>query len=238
MINVGAHHGTQQTSNQPDCSNYLRSLCAACHCTLAPQGLTRSSKPHCSRGGVCSTPARAYKTLQDCVGKRVLPVNLIPQIIQVAASNCFLHSVSSDTDPMGYTMGDVLGSEKKSFSEHMGTTSTTTSLQTPPRTPTLSATAAQTVASEIRDIHYALSELSDLKPGQKINSLLTRLVSLCVEPYSTEFVNYFFNLEGMSKLCEKLRPLCAAAEGELERFWASKIINDSMESQGNSNTTV
>lgn len=135
-------------------------------------------------------------------------------------------------------MGNVLGCEKTNFSEHMSTTSTTTSLQTPPRTPTLSATAAQTVVSEIRDIHYALSELSDLKPGEKINSLLTRLVSLCVVPYSTEFVNYFFNLKGMSKLCEKLRPLCAAAEGELEKFWASKIIKDSMESQGKFVTNV
>ncbi|KAF1930543.1 Nicotianamine synthase, partial [Didymella exigua CBS 183.55] len=102
---------------------------------------------------------------------------------------------------------------------------------TPPRTPTINATAAQTLASEIRDILHALSKLPDLRPGNKINTLLTRLVSLCVIPYSTELVNYFFNIEGVLTLCEKLRPLCATAEGELERFWASKIVDESVKSQ-------
>lgn len=128
-------------------------------------------------------------------------------------------------------MGNVLGREQTKFS---GCTSViSTSLQTPPRTPTLKATAAQALASEICDIHHGLSGLSELKPGDKINSLLTRLVNLCVVPYSAEFVDYFFNIEGIEALCKKLRPLCAAAEGELERFWASKILQDSMKVQGN-----
>lgn len=137
---------------------------------------------------------------------------------------------------MEHIIGSVLESEKTKFSKH--TSATPTSLQTPPRTPTFNATAAQTLASEIRDIHHALSELPDLRPGEKINSLLTRLVSLCVVPYSTEFVNYFFSIEGITTLCEKLRPLCAGAEGELETYWASKIIEDSMKSQGNPGTTA
>ncbi|KAF3039722.1 hypothetical protein E8E12_005442 [Didymella heteroderae] len=126
-------------------------------------------------------------------------------------------------------MGNVLGSEKAKSSTH--TSAITLSPQTPPRTPTLSATAAQTLAVEIRHIHRALTELPDLGPGEIINSLLTRLVSLCVVPYSTEFVDCFFNIEGIFTLCGKLHPLCAAAEGELERFWASKIIGESVNSQ-------
>lgn len=133
-------------------------------------------------------------------------------------------------------MGNALGREQTKSSKHTSTTST--SLQTPPRTPTLTATAAQALASEIRAIHHALLELSDLKPGEKINSLLTRLVCLCIVPHSTEFVDYFFNIEGISTLCEELRPLCATAEGELERFWASKIIQDSNKLQGNSLATA
>lgn len=132
-------------------------------------------------------------------------------------------------------MGNVLGSEKTKFNKH---TSTNTLLQTPPRTPTLNATAVQTLASKIRDIHHALAELPDLRPGDKVNTLLTRLVSLCVIPYSSEFINYFFNIDEMHVLCEKLRPLCATAEGELERFWASKIVDESSRSRGTSITTT
>ncbi|KAJ4368576.1 hypothetical protein N0V86_009483 [Didymella sp. IMI 355093] len=132
-------------------------------------------------------------------------------------------------------MGNVLGVEKTRLGKH--TSTTTTSLQTPPRTPTLNATAAQALASEIHDIHHALSELPDLRPGDKVNTLLTRLVSLCVIPYGTDFVTYFFNIGGVATLCEKLRPLCATAEGELERFWASKIIDDSVKSQATSHQT-
>ena len=128
-------------------------------------------------------------------------------------------------------MGNVLGCEQTKISKRTSTTST--SIQTPPRTPTLTATGAQALAAEIGDIHHALSELPDLRPRDKINSLLTRLVSLCVVPYSTEFVDYFLNIEGILSLCEKLRPLCATAEGELERFWASKIMQDSINLQGN-----
>lgn len=132
---------------------------------------------------------------------------------------------------MEHIMGNVLGSEQTKASKHTSTFST--SLQTPPRTPTLTATAAQALAAEISDIHHALSELPDLRPGDKINSLLTRLVNLCIVPYSTELVDYFFNMKEVPSLCEKLRPLCAAAEGELEMFWASKIMQDSINSQGN-----
>lgn len=131
---------------------------------------------------------------------------------------------------MDCMMGNVLGSEKSETVKHT-TITTAPSLQTPPRTPTLNATAAHTLASEIRDIHHALLALADLRPGPKVNTLLTRLVSLCVVPYNLDFVTHFFNIEGISALCEKLRPLCATAEGHLESFWASKIVEESVQSQ-------
>jgi nicotianamine synthase len=130
---------------------------------------------------------------------------------------------------MAAIMGNVCGTEKLKNSEHA--TSHTT-LETPPRTPTALATSAQALASEIRNIHHSLSELPDLAPGDRVNSLLTRLVSLCVIPYSDEFVAYFSNIEGIDTLCKKLRPLCATAEGELEKFWARKIVNESCNSIG------
>lgn len=126
-------------------------------------------------------------------------------------------------------MGNVLGSEKSKTSKHAITAST---LQTPPRTPTLTATSAQTLASEIRDIHHALSELPNLAPGDKVNTLLTRLVNVCIVPYSHEFVTYFFGIDRIQVLCEQLRPLCATAEGELEKYWARRMVKESRSTNG------
>jgi nicotianamine synthase len=104
--------------------------------------------------------------------------------------------------------------------------------ETPPRTPSAVAVSAHTLTSEIRNIHHTLSTLPDLKPGSEINALLTRLVNLCVVPYNSEFTSYFFGIDGTAKLCEQLRPICAAAEGELERYWAQRITVESVSSEG------
>ena len=103
---------------------------------------------------------------------------------------------------------------------------------TPPRTPTATAVSAHTLLSEIRSIYHALTELPDLKPGTRINTLLTKLVGLCITPYSSEFTTYLFNIDSATKLCEQLRPLCATAEGELESHWAQKITAGSISSEG------
>src|SRR5690242_11805799 len=136
---------------------------------------------------------------------------------------------------MKFTMGNVLGSERAKHSEHMSTNSRP---ETPPLTPNVTATSCQNLVSEIRSIYHALIELPDLAPGNKVNALLTRLVSICVEPYSQDFITYFFHIEGVHTLCEQLRPLCAIAEGELERFWAHKIFSESLESRGTFSTVT
>lgn len=130
---------------------------------------------------------------------------------------------------MAYTMANLLRSEKSILGKHATTDST---LQTPPRTPTVTATSAQALASEIRDIRHALSKLPDLAPGNEINALLTRLVQLCIVPYSEEFIAYFFGIEDVPMLCEQLTPLCATAEGELEKFWANNFIAQSIGFKG------
>lgn len=131
---------------------------------------------------------------------------------------------------MACTMGNVTGRERAKSSKHTTTNPLTT--ETPPRTPTITATTAQSLASEIRGIYHALNELPDLTPGNEVNTLLTRLVNVCIVPYSHDFITYFFSIEDIHTLCEQLRPLCATAEGELERFWASNIITRSVESKG------
>ncbi|CAN9189443.1 unnamed protein product [Alternaria alternata] len=97
---------------------------------------------------------------------------------------------------------------------------------TPPVTPNATSTAAHRLVSEIREIYTVLSGLSSLAPSEQVNSLLTQLVNLCVVPYSTEFTSCFFRIPGIESLCSNLRLLCSEAEGELEKFWAKRMLND------------
>jgi nicotianamine synthase len=95
---------------------------------------------------------------------------------------------------------------------------------TPPRTPTTTLTAAHALYSEIQEINDTLSALTSLSPGDQVNRLLTRLVDLCIRHYSAEFTTQFLSIRGATGLCDSLRSLCATAEGELEAYWARRII--------------
>lgn len=97
---------------------------------------------------------------------------------------------------------------------------------TPPTTPNTNSTAAHQLLSEIRDIYTTLAELNSLAPSDTVNTLLTRLVNLCVVQYSTDFTAYFFRIPGVESLCANLRPLCSEAEGELEGYWAKRMLNE------------
>jgi len=97
---------------------------------------------------------------------------------------------------------------------------------TPPRTPTAMVTAAHKVFAEIQSIYDALIKLSSLAPGLQINSLLTRLVDLCASPHSPDISNEILRLCVFENLRENLRPLCGAAEGCLESYWAQHIISE------------
>jgi len=101
---------------------------------------------------------------------------------------------------------------------------------TPPRTPTAMVTAAHKVFAEIQSIYDALIKLSSLAPGLQINSLLTRLVDLCASPHSPDISNEILRLCVFENLCENLRPLCGAAEGCLESYWAQHIISETKSS--------
>ena len=117
--------------------------------------------------------------------------------------------------------------ERKPAAELSKSTTPVSSLTvTPPVTPNATSTTAHQLVSEIRNIYTVLSELSSLAPSEQVNSLLTRLVNLCVVPYSAEFTTYFFRIPGVESLCSNLRPLCSEAEGELEQFWAKRMLND------------
>jgi nicotianamine synthase len=105
---------------------------------------------------------------------------------------------------------------------------------TPPRTPTAATASAHKLFVEIQDIHTTLHGLSSLAPGGQVDELLTRLVGLCIETHSVDFISNFFSIRGVSDLCASLRPLCGAAEGELEKYWAGRIIREANEQQNTS----
>jgi len=131
---------------------------------------------------------------------------------------------------MAYTPSNLLADEK--MKPH--TITTVPSPQTPPHTPSITTAAAHKLTTEIYDIYHSLLSLSSLKPGDKVNALLTRLVDLCIGTYDQDFVADFFNVGGIHALCPELRSLCATAEGELESFWAQKLISESLMYNGKS----
>jgi nicotianamine synthase len=102
----------------------------------------------------------------------------------------------------------------------------TTNTITPPRTPTGTTSSAHKLFAEVQDIHTTISRLPGLAPGAQVNELLTRLVGLCITPHSADFISDFFSIRGVPELCKSLRPLCGAAEGELENYWARSIIKE------------
>lgn len=103
---------------------------------------------------------------------------------------------------------------------------------TPPSTPTAVSAAAHQLLSEIQSIYTVLAKCRNLAPGPEVNALLTHLVNLCIQPMGSAIVGYFFSLPGVERLCLSLRPLCAIAEGELERHWVDRILNTHKQSEG------
>ena len=106
------------------------------------------------------------------------------------------------------------------------------SATTPPTTPTAMATSAHQMFTEMQSIYDELSILPSLAPSEQVNRRLTRLVNLCISPQGTSMVSHFSSIHGVKRLCEHLRPLCAAAEGELELHWARRIIESAAGAQG------
>ncbi|KAF1846284.1 Nicotianamine synthase [Cucurbitaria berberidis CBS 394.84] len=106
------------------------------------------------------------------------------------------------------------------------------SATTPLTTPTELALSAHQLFTEIESIYNELRTIASLAPRDRVNNLLTRLVSLCISPHSTTFMSHFSSILGVKELCADLRPLCAAAEGELERHWARRIIDSTANIQG------
>ncbi|KAF2119692.1 Nicotianamine synthase protein-domain-containing protein [Lophiotrema nucula] len=94
---------------------------------------------------------------------------------------------------------------------------------TPPATPTVMASKAHELINEIRTIYTTLNTLSDLSPTPVVNANLSRLVELCIKPYSKDLISHVLSIPGFEPLCIQLRHLCSTAEGLLETHWAERL---------------
>ncbi|KAF2656321.1 NAS-domain-containing protein [Lophiostoma macrostomum CBS 122681] len=101
---------------------------------------------------------------------------------------------------------------------------------TPPATPTQMDSFAHQLVKEIRSIYSSLQALSGLKPSPQVDTLLTRLVEICTASHSEALASYLLSLQGVDGLFAALRVLCAAAEGELEKYWTLRILDTSRQS--------
>jgi hypothetical protein len=147
--------------------------------------------------------------------------------ILITHSNTVLLPDNRNKSKQYYVYSNMATIERKSTATLSKSTIPVESLTvTPPVTPNATSTAAHQLVSEIRNIYTVLSELSSLAPSEQVNSQLTRLVNLCVVPYGAEFTAYFFRIPSVESLCSNLRPLCSEAEGELEKFWAKRMLDD------------
>lgn len=98
---------------------------------------------------------------------------------------------------------------------------------TPPRTPTAATTEAHRILAKLQEINGQLLHFPSLAPGDQVNSLLTDLVSFCIQPCNPECLAQLSSMSAFTKTCKSLRSLCARAEGELEAYWAQRIIEGS-----------
>ena len=112
----------------------------------------------------------------------------------------------------------------------------TLSNNTPSATTLEMDSSAHEVVRDIRGIYTALNGLSSLKPGPQVNTLLIRLVEICIASHSEAFASQILSLQGVDDLCATLRPLCATAEGELEKYWTLRILETSKKKLGKRTT--
>jgi nicotianamine synthase len=88
------------------------------------------------------------------------------------------------------------------------------------------------ITDEIITLVNALASLPDLKPCPDVNKLFGRLVSLCIKPYSSRLACLVLHNKQIQILVPRLRQICSEGEGELERFWARKILHECHSHEG------
>lgn len=115
---------------------------------------------------------------------------------------------------------------------------------TPPATPTtekgtLKARSNVVTGVKSRDIRQAeglveeilliadeLASRGDLKPCSRVNELFGQLVSTCIKPWNRTVVERVLGDREIEGVIGQLRDMCAEGEGELEKYWAERFLEE------------
>lgn len=89
-----------------------------------------------------------------------------------------------------------------------------------------STSEAADIVESICSVYERLASLRELKPSAEVNSLFGQLVATCIQQHPTGLASQIFANKRIRLITPWLRQLCSKGEGELERFWARKILND------------
>ncbi|TLD27602.1 Nicotianamine synthase [Venturia nashicola] len=127
---------------------------------------------------------------------------------------------------------------------------------TPPATPTLERAAlreptdgvkgkelkdmrqAEQLVEEVLCIADELASRQDLKPCSRVNKLFGRLVSTCIKPWNNAVVERVLGDREIEGVIGHLREMCAEGEGELEKYWAERFLEELEEKETKSDTSV
>lgn len=85
---------------------------------------------------------------------------------------------------------------------------------------------AEELVEEILGIADELASRTDLKPCSRVNDLFGRLVSTCIKPWNKIVVERVLGGREIEGAIGRLREMCAEGEGELEKYWAARFLEE------------
>lgn len=85
---------------------------------------------------------------------------------------------------------------------------------------------AEQLIEEILLVADELASRQDLKPCSRVNDLFGRLVSTCIKPWNKTVVETVLGDREIEGVVGRLREMCGEGEGELERYWAERFLEE------------
>ncbi|KAE9989710.1 hypothetical protein Vi05172_g6826 [Venturia inaequalis] len=85
---------------------------------------------------------------------------------------------------------------------------------------------AEELVEDVLLIAHELASREDLKPCSRVNDLFGRLVSTCIKPWNKAVVEQVLGDREIEGVIGRLREMCATGEGELEKYWAERFLEE------------
>lgn len=85
---------------------------------------------------------------------------------------------------------------------------------------------AEELVEEILCIADELASRGDLKPCSRVNELFGQLVSTCIKSWNRTVLERVLGDREIEGVIGRLRRMCAEGEGELEKYWAERFLEE------------